>query len=152
MWYDLDKKEEVLNNASLMTAIKQDKKKVFILDGPSGCGKSYFIDHFAAGKTLRVPSNIIKETIFYTSDVRSNMEMLAYFLSMLSLDCIYIEDIDYSFGLPLEATQELLANIVLWLSKSYKVILTGIEISHMCKTFLECLHNQYRYFKFTSPK
>lgn len=149
MWYNINNPDNTMNNSTLMTAIKQDsQKKIFILDAPSGAGKSCLLEHFAGGKCLRIPANLIREIIFYTNDVRTNMEILIYFLSQIHLDFIYIEDIDYSFG-RYQATQELLANIVLWVSKSYKVILTGIDIDRACKNFLECLPDQYRYFKYS---
>ena len=149
MWYDIENKDNLYTESLLMTTIKQDSQKhIFILDAPSGAGKSYFLDHFAGGKCLRVPSNLIREILYYTNDIRTNMEILIYFLSQIHLDFIYIEDIDYSFG-NYQATQEVLANIVLWVSKSYKIILTGTNIDRACNNFLECLPDQYRYFKFS---
>lgn len=146
MWYDIQDREKLFNNNSLGIAINQDKeKRIFLLDGPSGCGKTDFINHFAGGKMLRVPSNLIKETVFYSNDIRYNMELMLYFLTQLNLDIMCIEDIDITIERS-DAVQELFANIVSWLSKRYKVLLTGIEISRVNKTFMECLPDQYRYF------
>lgn len=148
MWYDIQNQDELLNNNILESIIKQDtKNNIFILDAPSGSGKSYFVNHLSFGRTIRVPANLLKETVFYTNDVRQNMEMLVYFLTQLNLDIMCIEDIDYSIA-GLDATQELYANMVLWMSRRYKVLLTGIGINRNCKTFLELLPDHYLYFKY----
>ena len=152
MWYEIDNPDKVIDDVSLEIAIKGDvNKRVFIIEGKSFCGKSTFIKNIDCERTLCVPANLIYETVFYTLDVRQNMEMILYFLTQLNLKILFIEDFDLSFAHG-DATLELFANIVLWLSKQYKVVLTGINISNDCRTFLDLLPDKNRHFKYTDRK
>lgn len=155
MWNDIDNKEILMDNEQLEASINnEDNKRLFIVEGPSGCGKTSFTKNLSIRNMLRIPSNLIIETIFYPDDLRlkrTNVDQLLYFLTQLNIEVMIIEDIDYTIGCG-DSIQLLFAEIVFSLINQYKVILTGIEISRVCKVFLSTFPNQYRFYEFTEQK
>ena len=156
MWFDVQNQESLLNDDLLENKVVENtNKRIVILEAPSGCGKTRFIKSIKRKRTLRIPSNIFLETIFFSDEYKfyeKNLEMILYFITNLyGIDIVCLEDIDYVISRG-EATQELYARIVLSLSKKYLVIVTVINISNDCKVFLSCIHDQYRHFKFFDQK
>ena len=152
MWCDLKNKHSEcrLSDSDLaLEMIRDHDNKIFILDAPTESGKTYFVEHFAGGEKLSIPANVLKETVLYSCDnYHLNTEILLYFLTSLNLNFFIIEDIDIAFK-HIE-TQKLLAQIVIWLQRKAKVILTGIDIDHSNKVFLDCMQNvPTRYFKYS---
>lgn len=155
VWYDIDNPECLMDNDTLEDSIvNESEKRLFILEGKSGCGKTSFIKNLNSKKILRIPANLLSETIFYPGDLsckRLNDDVIVYFLSQINLDYLIIEDIDYTIGRG-DSIQLLFAEIVFSLINQYKVIITGIEISRICKVFLSTFPNQYRFYEFTDQK
>lgn len=152
MWYDVKTPDNHLSDSDLELEIVRDKENtVFILDAPTRAGKTRFVDNFKGGLQLKVPANIISETIFYTfpENINTNAELLTYFLSSVRLYYLILEDIDVAFKDP-EIQSSILASLVYFLQRSYKIILTGIDVSRVNKAFLKCIEGlPYRYFKFS---
>lgn len=148
MWLEENKPEKRLSDLDLAQEIMRDQENcIFIVDAPSENNKSKFIEHFAGGKSLIIPANVLKESLLYSKDIRYNFEHLLYFLTQLyKLEVICIEDVDVSFGNHLGSTVELLSNMVSCLQKEYKIILTGVDVKQANKALLKSWH-QYRYFK-----
>lgn len=152
MWYDIKLPDKLLSDSDLGLELNRDKvTRIFILDAPTQAGKTRFVDNFGGGRQLKVPANIISETIFYTfpENIRTNAELLTYFLSSICLDFLILEDIDVAFKDP-EIQSSILASLIYFLQKSYKIILTGIDVSRVNKEFLNCIEGlPYRYYKFS---
>lgn len=151
MWYDIKFPDKLLSDSDLGLELNRDNvTRIFILDAPTQAGKTRFVNNFKGGRQLKVPANIISETVFYTfpENITTNANLLTYFLSSICLDFLILEDIDVAFKHP-EIQSSLLASLVYSLQRNYKIILTGIDVSRVNRAFLNSLEVPYRYFKFS---
>ena len=146
----MDTAEKLRDDNALRTAIEKDGiHRIFILDGPSGCGKTRFINSLLYDRKLRIPANLLLETVFLEQrDLTGNKRMLLYFLTQLNCDILCVEDIDISLR-SREATQEMFADMIVELAVHHTVLLTGNDIRKSCGTFVGILRGRYRCFRYT---
>lgn len=149
MWYDRNTKEELSDDTALQKAIeKDDIHRIFILDGSSGCGKTRFINGLPYERKLRIPANLLLETVFWDQrDLNGNKRMLMYFLTQLNCDILCIEDIDVPIA-HRNATQEMFADMIVELAARQTVILTGNDIRRSCEILVGSLLGRFRWFRY----
>ena len=126
---------EELSAGMLLQHLLTQSKGIILLDGPSGCGKTTCLKNLKSVSARQV--QILSYRDITDAMVRTNGDCKWHLRELSRSNCIIcIEDVDYLSGR--EATQALLAEMILAAAEKYLIVLTGSmaqkKVPVLCQT------------------
>lgn len=127
---------EELSTAMLLQHLLTQSRGTILLDGPSGCGKTTCLKNLKSVSARQV--QILSYRDVTDEMVRTEGDCKWYLRELSQSNCIIcIEDVDYLSGR--EATQALLAEMILAAAEKHLIILTGSIVGKKVPVLcLEC--------------
>lgn len=150
MWTENhDPKKRIDDDALCRIIAGCGPKQIIFIDGPTGCGKTELMRRVDSRYKMRLPANLLTESLLFDSKIDYNYRLLHYLFSQLGLQTLLIEDVDVSFG-GMNALQQLTADFLNLIRDRYGIVMTGWDIRQNCRVLLDGLSSENcLYFRYS---